>query len=238
MTPDTTGDLGSLLGVWAHPDDEAYLSAGLMMHAVDEGRRVVCVTATKGEAGFPDDDPRSAAERSQIRETELAACLEALGVTEHRWLGYADGGCAGVDDEEAARAIAAIVDEVRPDTVLTFGPDGITGHPDHQAVSAWVTAAFDGAAAPGARLLHSAVAERRVRRWKDLDDSLGVYLPGYPVAAVDEALEVDLLLTPDVAARKVRALAAQTTQTAGLIAALGVDRYTAWVGVESFAAAP
>jgi len=117
MTPDTTGDLGSLLGVWAHPDDEAYLSAGLMMHAVDEGRRVVCVTATKGEAGFPDDDSRSAAERSRIRETELAACLEVLGVTEHRWLGYADGGCAGVDDEEAAQHPDVPTDDHAPSAV-------------------------------------------------------------------------------------------------------------------------
>ena len=229
MTPDTTGDLGSLLVVWAHPDDEAYLSAGLMMHAVDEGRRVVCVTATKGEAGFPDDDSRSAAERSRIRETELAACLEVLGVTEHRWLGYADGGCAGVDDEEAARAIAGIVDEVRPDTVLTFGPDGLTGHPDHQAVSAWTGAAF-AAAAPGARLMHATIAQRRAVP----GDELGVYPPGYPVRTPDADLAVDLVLEPAVAALKAKALAAQATQTGGLIATLGLDTYTAWVGAESF----
>src|ERR671922_141060 len=39
-------DLGTILGVWAHPDDEAYLSAGLMARAVRNGSRVVCVTAT------------------------------------------------------------------------------------------------------------------------------------------------------------------------------------------------
>jgi hypothetical protein len=73
-----------------------------------------------------------------------------------------------------------------------------------------------------------------VPRWQDLDESLGVYLPGYPVAVPDEQLAVDLVLDPDTAARKVRALAAQTTQTAGLIAVMGIDRYTAWVGEESF----
>jgi LmbE family N-acetylglucosaminyl deacetylase len=52
MSPDTTGDLGTVLGVWGHPDDEAYLSAGLMMRALTNGHRVVCVTATRGEAGF------------------------------------------------------------------------------------------------------------------------------------------------------------------------------------------
>jgi len=78
MATDTSGDLGSILGVWGHPDDEAYLSAGLMALAVDAGRRVVCVTATRGEAGFPTNDPRSVDERKTLRQAELAACLAVL----------------------------------------------------------------------------------------------------------------------------------------------------------------
>jgi LmbE family N-acetylglucosaminyl deacetylase len=146
MTVNTTGEIGDVVGVWAHPDDEAYLSAGLMAQAVAAGRRCVCVTATKGEAGFRDDDPRSVEERSRVREAELATCLDILGVTEHRWLGYADGRCAEVDDDEGATRLAAVIDEVRPDTVLTFGPDGGTGHTDHIAACRWTTAAVDRAA--------------------------------------------------------------------------------------------
>lgn len=100
VATDTSGELGSILGVWAHPDDEAYLSAGLMAHAVDAGRRVVCVTATRGEAGFPTEDTRSVDQRKTVREAELVACLTVLGVTEHRYLGFADGGCAQVHDEK------------------------------------------------------------------------------------------------------------------------------------------
>jgi LmbE family N-acetylglucosaminyl deacetylase len=227
-------ELGTVLGVWAHPDDEAYLSGGLMALARDGGSRVVCVTATRGELGTPDPEAwpprRLAAERAR----ELARCLAVLGVSEHRWLGYRDGECPDAPASEAVAELCEVIDEVAPDTVVTFGPDGITGHPDHQTVSAWVTAAFDRAAAPGARLLYAAAAERRVPRWQDLDERLGVYLPGYPVAVPDEQLAVDLVLDPDTAARKVRALAAQTTQTAGLIATMGIDCYTAWVGEESF----
>ena len=51
------GALGTILGIWAHPDDEAYLSGGLMALARDTGSRVVCVTATRGELGTP--DPRA-----------------------------------------------------------------------------------------------------------------------------------------------------------------------------------
>jgi LmbE family N-acetylglucosaminyl deacetylase len=226
--------LGTVLGVWAHPDDEAYLSGGLMALAAGFGQRVVCVTATRGELGTPDPvtwpPDRLAAERT----TELARCLAVLGVTEHHWLGYRDGECAAVPMPDAVGQLCDLIDGVRPDTVLTFGPDGITGHPDHQTVSAWTTAAFDRAAPQGTRLLYSAVPEWRVPRWKALDDSLGVYLTGYPVTTPAACLAVELELPADVLARKVRALSAQTTQTAGLIAAMGLDRYTAWVADESF----
>ena len=230
--------LGTILGIWAHPDDEAYLSGGLMALAGDAGSRVVCVTATRGELGTPDPAAWPPQRLAVERTAELARCLEILGVTEHQWLGYRDGECPQVDPSEAVARLCELIGEVRPDTVLTFGPDGITGHPDHQTISAWTTKAFDRAAPSGARLLYAALSEPRMRRWKSLGDSLGIYLPGYPIIRAADQLAVDLELDPGTARRKVRALAAQTTQTAGLIAALGVDRYTAWVGVESFAAAP
>jgi LmbE family N-acetylglucosaminyl deacetylase len=230
--------LGTILGVWAHPDDEAYLSGGLMAIARDVGSRVVCVTATRGELGTPDPDTWPPQRLAAERTGELARCLEILGVTEHHWLGYRDGECAQVSTSDVVARLCELIEEVRPDTVLTFGPDGVTGHPDHQTVSAWTAKAFDRAAPPGARLLYAALSEPCMRRWKSLGDSLGIYLPGYPVITPADRLAIDLELDPHTAGRKVRALAAQTTQTAGLIAALGVDRYTAWVGVESFTAAP
>ncbi|MGY1602174.1 PIG-L deacetylase family protein [Geodermatophilus sp. SYSU D00815] len=69
----------TVLGVWAHPDDEAYLSAGLLAAAVATGDRVVVATATRGEGGL--DDPAG----DVVRARELAASLAAVGVTEHRW---------------------------------------------------------------------------------------------------------------------------------------------------------
>ena len=136
-----------------------------MALARDDGQRVVCVTATRGERGTPDPvawpPDRLAAERTH----ELARCLDVLGVCEHHWLGYRDGECAGADRDAAVARLCAVLDDVRPDTVLTFGPDGITGHPDHRTVSAWAGAAVDRAAPSGARLLHSAVTEQRAARW-------------------------------------------------------------------------
>jgi len=232
--PFDVAGLGTILGVWAHPDDEAYLSGGLMALARDNGSRVVCVTATRGELGTPDPEAWPPERLAAERTDELARCLEVLGVAEHHWLGYRDGGCAEADAPEAVAQLCEVIERVRPDTVLTFGPDGITGHADHQTISAWSTAAFDRAAPAGARLLYAATAERRVAQWRALNESLGVYDPGYPVVTPDARLAVDLVLDSTTAARKVRALAAQATQTTRIIEALGVDRYTAWVGDESF----
>src|SRR5205823_3837016 len=93
---DEQANLGTILGVWAHPDDETYLAAGLMARAVREGRRVTCVTATRGEEGSWDEDRWPTATMGQVREAELTRSLEVLGVTDHRWLDYRDGTCAGV----------------------------------------------------------------------------------------------------------------------------------------------
>lgn len=207
--------LGTILGIWAHPDDEAYLSGGLMASARDAGSRVVCVTATRGELGTPDPVAWPPRRLAAERTVELARCLEILGVTEHHWLGCRDGECAAAPASDVVGRVCEVIERIRPDTVLTFGPDGITGHPDHQVVSGWATAAFEGAAPSGARLLYAAVAERRVPRWTALGDRLGVYLAGYPVTTPTGGLAVDLVLDPDTAARKVAALAAQTTQRPG-----------------------
>lgn len=229
-------ELGTVLGIWAHPDDEAYLSGGLMALAGDAGSRVVCVTATRGELGTPDPAQWPPERLAAERTVELARCLGILGVTEHRWLGYADGGCAAAAEEEAVGQLCEAIEDVRPDTVVTFGPDGYTGHLDHHTVSRWATAAFAKVAGPGARLLYAAAPERRSRRWAELNERLGVFEPGYPDIVADTALALDLVLDPQTVDRKVRALAAQTTQTAGLIGLLGVETYSAWVGEESFVA--
>ena len=233
-TRSAVAELGTILGIWAHPDDEAYLSGGLMALARDAGSRVVCVTATRGELGTPDPQSWPPERLAVARSTEMACCLDILGVAEHHWLGYRDGQCAAAEAADAVALLCQVMDRVGADTVLTFGPDGYTGHPDHQAVAGWAATAFDRLARPGARLLQAAAGERRTTRWHDLNESLGVFSPGFPVTVPDDRLAIHLLLDPDTAARKVRALAAQQTQTAGLIAALGVDQYTAWVGEESF----
>jgi LmbE family N-acetylglucosaminyl deacetylase len=227
---------GTILGIWAHPDDEAYLSGGLMAMARDAGHRVVCVTATRGELGTADPQRWPPRLLAAERTGELARCLAILGVTEHHWLGYRDGQCAGVPAEEPVARLCELIDDVRPDTVLTFGPDGQTGHPDHRAVGAWTAAAFGKAAPAGARLLLSAVTDGWARRWQAVNDAFDVFADGFPVTVPQERLALDVQLPPPVLGRKVRALAAQRTQTAGIIGAMGLPQYTEWVREEAFVA--
>src|SRR3954449_2116917 len=85
------GALGTILGIWAHPDDEAYLTGGLMALARAAGRHVACVTATRGEFGTADPERWPPDRLGAERTRELARSLDVLGVTEHHWLGYADG---------------------------------------------------------------------------------------------------------------------------------------------------
>src|SRR5215203_3448650 len=87
----------TLVGVWAHPDDEAYLSAGLMLEHVARGDRVVLITATLGEHGTSDPATWSPERLAVHRHQELTASLAELGVQEYRVLGYEDGTCHSVD---------------------------------------------------------------------------------------------------------------------------------------------
>jgi LmbE family N-acetylglucosaminyl deacetylase len=225
--------LGTTVLVWAHPDDETYLSGGTAAALADLGHRVVAVTATRGEAGGPETTPEARDETARVRTAELDEALRVLGVTEHHWLDYEDGHCADADPEPAVSRLARLLDDVRPQTVLTFGPDGFTGHPDHQTVSRWVDLALVRSTATP-RLLH-AVATEPDRVDPELDNDFGVYELGEPRMCEPDELALRLALDPDSLRRKVAALQAQHSQTAGLIEAVGLERFSAWVAVEAFA---
>ncbi|MGL4173513.1 MAG: PIG-L family deacetylase [Actinomycetota bacterium] len=147
-----------LMLVHAHPDDET-LSTGLTMaRAVADGVQVTLVTCTLGELGevVADDlrefDPRHGGLLGPRRAVELADAMRTLGVTDHRLLGdgrWHDSGMSVVNGvihadphappnafsfaevDEPARALAAILAEVRPHVVVTYDPGGGYGHPDH-----------------------------------------------------------------------------------------------------------
>lgn len=226
------GALGDVLAIWAHPDDETYLAGGLLAGLHDAGARVVCVTATRGEAADPAARSEERAALAAVRTEELEAALETLGVEEHHWLDYPDGGCADLDPAGPAAQLAALLDEVCPDTVVTFGPDGFTGHPDHRTVSAWTDLALTRAQVTP-RVLQPVAQEPAVD--PGLDEDFGVFDLGRPRICAEDDLALQLRLADAALDRKVEALLRQVSQTGGLVAAVGRERFSAWVATESFA---
>lgn len=146
----------TLLVVLAHPDDESFPIGGTLAKAAAQAARVVLVCATKGEAGIPGLTPAATA---AVRERELRAAAQALGIAEVIFLGYQDGQLAQVNPESVITRLVALLRAERPQVVVTFGPDGISGHPDHLAIHRLTTAAFDQAALPDARLYYIAPSE-------------------------------------------------------------------------------
>ena len=218
------GSLGTLLGVWAHPDDETYLTAGLMARAVQDGQRVVCVTATRGEEGSWDEERWPTSELGRIREAELMASFAVLGVSEHIWLDYYDGSCASVETAEGVAKVQAIMEDVRPDSVFTFGPDGMTGHTDHKAVSAWTTQAFHEAARPGAKLYYATQTPEWAATYAPVMNRFNVFMePGTPPTTPKERLAIDFDLPPDLLELKLRAIQAHVSQVDGMLNAFGKD---------------
>lgn len=226
-------ELGDIVTVWAHPDDESFLAAGLLAMAAGSGARTACITATAGEAGGPAD---LQAELSWRRPEELQIALSVLGVEDHVLLGCPDGGCAAVDADEAAAVLATLIAARRPDTVVTFGADGLTGHPDHQAVSRWVDLAV-ARLGPGApRVLHATEIADQVATLAGLPQADITGLTA--VSLHDRAdLALELRLPPEVVDLKVRALRAHRSQTAALESRLGPETLRAWVSIEPFVAA-
>jgi LmbE family N-acetylglucosaminyl deacetylase len=232
-----TPEVGTLLGVWAHPDDEIYLSAGLM---------AATRAAVTGWSSRPPPAASTApttlcswppARLAALRAQETVEALAALEVEEHRWLGYVDGGLPEESPQLGVDVVTRLLEEIRPDTVVTFGPDGMTGHADHRTISAWVTAAWHRAGRP-CRLWHATVTPDFHRDWGEVNTEIGLWFPGTTPPSVRPAdLAYQLRCDGELLDRKLAALRAHSSQTAPLVERLGIDRFCRWWSCESFAGA-
>lgn len=130
---------GGLAAVLAHPDDESFSCAGALALAHDEGRTTRLLVVTRGEAGAPEGEEPGDASVADRREAELICAARKIGLDEVSLLeGYPDGGIADESFERLVDEIAAWLGDRRPQAVITFGPHGVTGHPDHIVVGSAV----------------------------------------------------------------------------------------------------
>jgi LmbE family N-acetylglucosaminyl deacetylase len=186
-----------MLMIFAHPDDESFGFAGTLTALHEAGVEVSLVTATRGEEGqilVPELATRETLGR--VREQELRDAMGLVGVTDIRFLGFHDSGMAGSpenanpkafmnqDVEAVAETVADIIIEKRPTMVLTYGLDGVYGHPDHVMIHKVAFTAVLKAGEDGRwktpNLYYSSAPRERFRRMTEL--------PNNPFASMDPAV--------------------------------------------------
>jgi len=128
-----------MLVILAHPDDESFAVGGTLAKYSHQNVQVILLCATRGEAGIPGVNPEEAGD---TRERELRQAAEHLGIEVH-FLGYQDGELVNMKPGMLLETIACWIDLVQPQVIITFGPEGVSGHPDHVTISHVVTQAYD-----------------------------------------------------------------------------------------------
>jgi len=193
-----------ILGVFAHPDDETSCAGGTLSRYAQAGVDVYVATATRGELGMLGTHGQVVRREDLpgVREAELRTVLHMYGAKPPIILGYRDQAVSHANADELIAKIVAVMDAVTPDVVLTFGPLGLTGHPDHVAVHRATVAAFH-------RYRHRTTGQPRLYYKALLPaamQALGLTLTGpevQPTVLIDMTAQKAL---------KVRALRTYTTQ--------------------------
>lgn len=226
-----------MMGIWAHPDDEAFGQAGTMARATAAGHPVAIVCATRGEEGEISDPNLATSENlGQVREQELLKACAAVGVTDVSFLDYRDGHLREADPEEATRRIVHHIRRFRPDVVVTFAANGGYGHYDHMAVHQLALAAIaaaadntrypeqvkEGLAAHRVRKVYfGAMPRSRMTHLRQIAQEAGSdFTPGGNAATIpieemgtpDERITTVMTLNDEEFAKKQRALQAHATQ--------------------------
>ncbi len=235
-----------LAAVFAHPDDDTYGVGGTVALHASSGIEVMLVMTTSGEAGrilYPSLATRE--NLGRVREAEDRAAWSELGVTpEIHFLRYPDGGLTRVPADDLVEEVAKFLSEARPDVVVTFGPDGVTGHEDHVAVGEAGTAAFHRARERSGgdgfhRLLHVGIPQSGLDRWNELLRERGMEpldptQPFVPRGVPDEMIGV-IVDCSTVYQRKIEALRRHKTQ--GELEDVPFEFWPEVVGTEAFVVA-
>ena len=199
----------TLMAIFAHPDDEAFGTGGTLTKYISEGVEVHLVIATLGEVGqIANPNLQITQPLSVVREQELRHACQAYGLQHLHLLGYMDGQTTLVRPSEAVHKIVRLMRQIKPQVVLSFGPEGIYGHFDHLAVHRWVTASVQltveadrwpeaGAPHRVSKFYHRAMLQERIQQMeKDFGRSAvpmdGIPFPftGYPSEQITTVIDV------------------------------------------------
>lgn len=181
-----------LMAIVAHPDDEAFGMGGTLTKYGHAGVEVHLVMATLGEQGqIANPNLHTDQPINVIRERELRSACTCYGIENLHLLGYLDGQTTIVPQNQAVHKIVKLIREVKPQVVISFGPDGVYGHYDHLAVHRWATAAVYIAAQANywpeagvphtvSKFYHRALAAAQVAHFTELNGRDFVLMDGIP----------------------------------------------------------
>lgn len=210
-----------LLVVVAHPDDESFGTGSVIAQAARRGVEVTVCCATRGEAGH-DEGPEPVDDLAATRERELREAAAILGAARVVLLGYGDSGMSGTAGpdtlvgaplDEVVAAVAAVLDDVAPDVVVTLDPDFGDGHRDHVRIG---TATTEAARGREVAVHYWCLSRDLMKKWVELlateqpdSEHLDVDAAGMGRPDDDLTAVVDVA---DVVAVRWRAIAAHATQ--------------------------
>jgi LmbE family N-acetylglucosaminyl deacetylase len=231
--------MSGVLAIFAHPDDESLVAGGTLAACAAAGVPVRVVSMSRGELGPVRTRPAlTPPELGAVRERELRDAARELGVEAAECLAYPDSRLGAVDAVPATRELAARIAAWRPRALITFGAEGLYGHPDHLAVHALVRAAAAPAGVPwvyGATMPRDRMAELVLAmRARGLPTDLWGLHPGlFGVADEEIAVTIDVRAFVE---RKLRALRCHATQLGPrhLLSAIPADLAERFLGEESF----
>jgi LmbE family N-acetylglucosaminyl deacetylase len=153
----------TILAVFAHPDDESFTMAGTIAKYSKLGIKTILVTATFGQSGTK-KHLKKGQNLADVRQKELEKCCKLLGIEKCCLLGYFDGQLHKVNQEELEQKISEIIKIHNPNIIITFGPQGVSGHVDHVAISSAATNCFKKLCdLETKRLLYVAPLEKHIR---------------------------------------------------------------------------
>jgi N-acetylglucosamine malate deacetylase 2 len=124
-----------ILYIFAHPDDETFSCGGTICHFHQSGHEQILFCATRGEAGKTGNPPLCTQEElGDVRTQELKNALSILGMDRLILKNYGDGRLADKPFSTIVNELCSVMNEIRPDRIITFPPSGISGHPDHKVI--------------------------------------------------------------------------------------------------------
>jgi N-acetyl-1-D-myo-inositol-2-amino-2-deoxy-alpha-D-glucopyranoside deacetylase len=211
----------ALMVVGAHPDDEALLAGGLLADAAADRQPGVVVSLTRGDAG-PVADPELLAGRplGDVRAAELDEAARALGAAHVRCWRRGDGMLRWIPRSTIARQLARLIAQLNPEAIVTFGPDGLYGHPDHIATGQIVERAVaEHATVKGRRpaVFHGAWPKARTHTLvaaaaKGRRDWWGLEPDAFGLTEAEMSGAIELRVSPSAARARMQALRAHRTQ--------------------------